>query len=372
MRASSSPARAPLIDLMKVVAVQLIVWHHLAFYGPMSDTLYPWAPGLWDWLYDRGRLAVQVFLVIGGYLAAQSLQRRLQSGAPWSPGAVLVQVWRRYLRLARPYWMALLLAMLAAALARQLMDHPATPDTPTWAQVAAHALMLHDLLGYDGLSAGVWYVAIDLQLYALVVVLAALVTWLAQTTGSRPTRWFATVCTVLVVLSMYGFNLDAQLDHWAVYFFGAYGLGVLAQGIGRRRRRWPALLAMTLVLVGALVVSWRDRLVVAGVTAVTLACWGGLLHLPTFTEAVRRRLLVPLADRSYALFLVHYPVCLSINALVAHHWPDDPAMNAFGLLTAWAVSMAGAEGLYRWFEAPRPSSVWTEGLGSLGRSTQRG
>ena len=31
-----------------------------------------------------------------------------------------------------------------------------------------------------------------------------------------------------VAASLWGFNRDAQWDVWAVYFFGAYGLGMMA------------------------------------------------------------------------------------------------------------------------------------------------
>ncbi|HSV53424.1 MAG TPA: acyltransferase, partial [Burkholderiaceae bacterium] len=55
--------RLPLIDALKAVACVMIVWHHLAFYGPMSDIAQPLAPRLISWLYDYGRMAVQVFLV---------------------------------------------------------------------------------------------------------------------------------------------------------------------------------------------------------------------------------------------------------------------------------------------------------------------
>jgi hypothetical protein len=65
--------RLPLIDLLKVIASQLVVLHHLAFYGPMSDHAVPLMPGLIHWLADPARMVVQVFLVVGGYLAALSL-----------------------------------------------------------------------------------------------------------------------------------------------------------------------------------------------------------------------------------------------------------------------------------------------------------
>lgn len=69
----TSTSRTPAIDMAKGLACMAIVWHHLAFYGPMSDIAQPLAPALIAWLYDYGRMAVQVFLVLGGYLAAASL-----------------------------------------------------------------------------------------------------------------------------------------------------------------------------------------------------------------------------------------------------------------------------------------------------------
>ena len=39
----------------------------------MSDIAQPLAPDLMAWLYDYARMAVQIFLVLGGYLAAASL-----------------------------------------------------------------------------------------------------------------------------------------------------------------------------------------------------------------------------------------------------------------------------------------------------------
>ncbi|MFM8696778.1 MAG: acyltransferase family protein, partial [Betaproteobacteria bacterium] len=60
------------VDLLKALACCLIVLHHLAFYGPMSDHADELFPVFFDGLAQHGRLAVQVFLVLGGYLAARS------------------------------------------------------------------------------------------------------------------------------------------------------------------------------------------------------------------------------------------------------------------------------------------------------------
>lgn len=346
MRASNAPetVRAPLIDLLKAGAAQLIVWHHLIYYGPMSDVVQPHAADLFGWLTHEARLVVQVFLVIGGYLAAQSLL------APAArPKPPLELVWRRYLRLALPYGWTLLAVLLSAALARELMQHEATPAPPDALQLLAHLLLLQDVLGFESLSAGFWYVAIDLQLYVLAVGLMRLARTLAARTGLPPAAGLGAGALVLVAQSLYDWNLVAGLDVWAPYFFGAYGAGMLAFLIGRLPRwRWQALGGLMLLFAGALWLEWRDRIVVAAGTAALLAVAADLK--PARPGVMARRVmavLTGLAERSYALFLIHYPVCLAVNALVTWLWDDALLPNALGLAGAWLASLAAAEMLHR-------------------------
>ena len=63
----------PWIDWGKAIASQLIVWHHLAHYGPLAPRVAAVWPDLMGWLDGRALYAVQAFLVMGGYLAARSL-----------------------------------------------------------------------------------------------------------------------------------------------------------------------------------------------------------------------------------------------------------------------------------------------------------
>jgi len=85
--------RSLTVDVLKVVAAQFIVWHHFSAYGPMADTMTLMWPQLMEWLYRYARLAVQVFLVVGGYLAAQSVMHK-------SIQHPLINIAKRYLRLA--------------------------------------------------------------------------------------------------------------------------------------------------------------------------------------------------------------------------------------------------------------------------------
>lgn len=348
----SSTAHLPLPDALKALASQLIVWHHLAFYGPMSDVVHPHAPALIEWLYDHGRLAVQVFLVVAGFLAARSLAPAM---APLAGPGPLQLIWRRYRRLAPPYLAALALAMLAAALARWLIDHPTIPAAPSLVQIGAHILMLQDVLDVEALSAGVWYVAIDLQLYALL----ALVLWLLRPVAIRhpaAAPWLTlVVCTGLAAASLFWFNRNPALDEWAPYFFGAFGLGVLAQWIAARpgRRCWARGLLLVLVA-GALLLEWRSRILVAGATALLLA-WGARRRLPSWLDSHPVGFLSRI---SYSLFLVHYPVCLAVGALVHRFWPEELLPNGIGMVVAWGLSLAAAIPFYRLLEARRPGTIW--------------
>ena len=156
-------ARQTHIDALKLIGSQLIVLHHFAAYGPLADAMSQVAPTLFAWLYDYARMAVQVFLVLGGYLAARNLapEGQIRIGSPWRT------LWRRYQRLVLPFTVALLLAMAAAMLARHWLTDDFIPAAPTWGQTLSHALLLQGLLDQESLSAGVWYVAIDFQLFAL-------------------------------------------------------------------------------------------------------------------------------------------------------------------------------------------------------------
>ncbi|MDO8774665.1 MAG: acyltransferase, partial [Burkholderiaceae bacterium] len=68
---STRQGRQTHVDALKLLASQLIVLHHFATYGPLADALSEVAPALTHWFYDYARMAVQVFLVLGGYLAVR-------------------------------------------------------------------------------------------------------------------------------------------------------------------------------------------------------------------------------------------------------------------------------------------------------------
>ena len=324
----------PLVDALKAVASQLIVLHHLSAYGPLAAAAREALPGAMGWLYEYARMAVQVFLVVAGFLAARGLAAdgRATFGNP------LPLIWRRYLRLALPYFAALALAIAGAALADVWLDDEAIPARPHLVQLVAHALLLHSLLDVDALSAGVWYIAIDFQLFAL----AALLLWAGR--GAGPTLVLAAG-----TVSLFWWNRDAGLDNWAIYFIGSYALGAAAWWAGDKARPswWIALIAA--VAVTALAVDFRTRIALALAVALLLAssrCSGLLERWPDW------RPFAFLGQVSYALFLTHFPIVLLANAVFVRFGWVTPAAAVFGILATWTASVGLATLFYRHVETP--------------------
>ena len=335
------------INGLKAGAAQLIVLHHLAFYGPMSDYVQPLWPALLDWLGGSARIAVQVFLVIGGFLAAKSLSPAGRAGM----AAPLQAVWRRYAKLAPPFLAATLLAAVLTPVAGIWMLHDSMSAAVTLGQLSAHALLLHGVLGYESLSAGAWYVAIDFQLYLLTVLLL----WLAgRLAGRRALPWLMPLAvTAGITLSLLYFNLDADWDDWAPYFFGSYGLGMLAWWASDPARKPGAMTAlmgmMALPVLLGLAIDYRSRIALALIVACALILFG---RARTPSHGRAWNIVNALGRISYAVFLVHFPISLLVNALFTAYVPLEPAWQALGMLTAWSASLAAGAAFHRWVELP--------------------
>ncbi|MDO9360552.1 MAG: acyltransferase family protein [Polaromonas sp.] len=331
----TSAQRLPGVDALKALACVLIVWQHLAFYGPMSDVVHGAMPALMNWLYTYGRMAVQVFLVVAGFLAACSLAPQ-GSAVFRQPDRLLL---RRYRRLALPLAVAVLVTVAVAALVRPWLHHASVPGAPTFWQLLANLFLLQDLVGEDALSAGLWYVAIDFQLFAMSVALLTLLR------GERH-RWLA---LALAAASLLVFNRHSWLDMTGLYFFGAYALGMMAWWAARDAQPGRWLLAIVVLGASALLIDFRGRLVVALAVALALV-WmqrGGWAARWLQAPWIRQ-----LGERSYSIFLIHFPVCLLVNALVIQLWPGQLAANALGMLSAFGLSLLAGAFLYRTVESP--------------------
>jgi peptidoglycan/LPS O-acetylase OafA/YrhL len=353
----SKPPSFFLIDLLKTVAALLIILHHLANYGQLAKDAHTYLPSLMQWLSAYGAYAVELFLVMAGYLATQSLTRF--ANTPFSVASYFKAITNRYLRLVGPYVVALLITISCACIARLWISDEYVGATETFTQFLAHLFLLQGILGVYSISAGVWYIAIDWQLYAVLTFL------LMSYANYRNLIW---TLSMLLLCSLLFFNRSADFDNYFIYFLGYYGLGVLAF-LARdfSDARVNRLAKAALVLLGFVIVlsSFQgdfSRSALSWLVAMALLFWGNK-SCSTQTmdvnssagQALFFKVIGYGGKLSYCAFLIHFPLILLANAI---YIASNMYMHADGLLAislmlgVLIATVFAAHYLYQWVELP--------------------
>ena len=354
-----------LIDALKVLAAQIIVLHHCVSYGQLALAASIQLPNLSSVLFDYGRYAVQVFLVVAGYLAAQSAEKAFaisHSHLKLSGSRLVAQLaMRRYLRLMGPFVVALLITIVCASLARQWSVDEYIGQPETIAQVLAHLFLLQGMLGYDSISAGVWYVAIDWQLFTALAVVYAVFQRQMVRIG---------VISILIVASLLYFNRHADYENSFIYFIGAYGLGSLAywaSGLNAIQKSINSVNAKRILLVIAIILLlsalhsvWLRNYLALGIAFLLLYAGNRTYSYPQSWLATAIQWA---SARAYCAFLIHFAFILLVNTVLIGLGVLSPvvAVAAIGLVSV--LSWIAANYLYRWVELPvgrwRPAALFS-------------
>ena len=333
----------------------LIILHHLSSYGQMAVDARSLLPGLMAWLFEYGRYAVQIFLVMAGYLATQSLTRF--ANARFSSQNLLRVIINRYLRLFAPYIAALIFTIFCAWTARFWVNDEFVGEQETLNQFIAHLFFLQGILGLDSISAGAWYVAIDWQLYSVLAVL------LISFSSYQALIW---LIGILATCSLLYFNRSAQYEAYFIYFIGSYGLGVLAYlAKNFADKKIQVLAKFALVIIGAIIAIstlhevWL-RNFMAWFVAITLLLWGNAAYPGegSVTHGLKASLLRAIAwasPRSYCAFLIHFAFILLANTLYISsgmHAHESGLIAICLMLGVVVCSTVAANYMYRWVEIP--------------------
>ena len=317
-----------LIGVLKWIAAQVIVAHHMAVYGPISLKGHVEMPGLFSSLSECGPWAVSVFLVISGFLTAKGIDQKTVDFQ-----YIRHAMTHRYLRLAPVYTGGLLLSAGVALLFQPWVSPDMRPQHLDASTLLGNFLFLQDILGLESLSAGLWYVAIDLQLFALFLGLA----FLSHLTSnvSKQLIWAA-----VGLLSLSYFNLHPEWNVWGIYFAGTYALGALVYQSPHLLKKNHAILF--LYLAGAIVCAWlepRPRLLVAILTATTLF---GVQYI-SIDAAVWTTTARKMGDYSYGLFLSHFSMLMLVGCIY-------PVLAGWGIpLQTWVLAIFVCGNALGWF-----------------------
>ena len=328
----------------------MIILHHLSSYGQIAEDARKVLPGLMTWLFEYGRYAVQIFLVMAGYLAAKSLSR--YASTKFSANGLLKLILNRYLRLFSPYAAALIFTIACAYIARLWVNDEFIGQSETLSQFLAHLFFIQDILGLDSISAGAWYVAIDWQLYSVLAIL------FVSFPNYRALIW---LISIFAVSSLLFFNRSSDYEAYFIYFIGSYGLGVLAylasgfQDSGVKRVAKVALILIGLIIAAASFQQVWLRNFLAWFVALALYLWGDVTYPAIKGKDFFLKMIAWGSQRSYCAFLIHFAFILLANTLyiaLGLHTHESGVIAIALMLGVVGCSIVAANYLYRWIEIP--------------------
>ncbi len=345
--AIQSAQRMLFIDALRAFASVMILLHHFALYPPLSANAGTVLGPLVHWFHDYARFT-QVFFVVGGYVMARNMSAR--SWCLPEAGRFLI---RRYCRLGIPYLAAIVLAIAACDFGRGWLPGDVVGTPATVPQFVAHVFFLQELLGYEHLSAGIWFVCINFQLgliYAAMLCLRDTVPrWLGPSAAASRMDVPMIAGWALSLISLFYFNRNPDWDSWAIYFFPYFFMGLVIHRALRNKRSEAGFWLYLLVIVLAIVFDWRWRPITSLVVGLLLF---GAVKSGLGNRWPKSLLIARMGRVSYSLFLVHFPILIIVATIWERLGWTSPATAFAGLLTAFTVSVAAAFAFHHFIELP--------------------
>jgi exopolysaccharide production protein ExoZ len=299
-----------------------------------------------------GAFGVDLFFVLSGFVLTLSLARRPQRGVRAAAGFMAA----RWGRIFPVYWAVLLPCLLIAAVAPAWItdaDYPPLLQTALLLPAAAPPL-LHPA----------WSLVHELYFYELLALLLV-----------APRRWLvpgllAWGGAMAMVQLVHGGRIADPVLHLLAnplnleFLLGA-AVGLSLDWLKPARPRLQMSLAAVAFLAGAAVLTriifsshegevWRLFLV--GLPAAAMVSAATALR-PAGRAAAW---LKALGDRSYAFYLVHFPICLSLATWLKAGGHQGPTTTIVYVTAACALSAVATETLHRLVE--RPTIVWSHRL----------
>jgi peptidoglycan/LPS O-acetylase OafA/YrhL len=260
-----------------------------------------------------------------------------------------------------PYGVAILITIACATLARQWSVAEYIGQTETVQQVLAHLFLMQGLLGYESISAGVWYVAIDWQLYTFLAIVYVAFSQRLLRIG---------ILAALILASLLYFNRHADYENTFIYFIGSYGLGVLVYwasglnvikaGVNQVSAKRILLVIAIILLFSALHSVWLRNYLALSIAFLLLYAGNRPYMHP---QSWLARAMQWASARAYCAFLIHFAFILLANtALIALGIHSAVvAVAAIGVVSV--LSWIAANYLYRWVELPvarwRPAALFS-------------
>lgn len=332
--------RFTLIDALRGLAALWVACFH--FYGGLSDQFarHTFASPF-HFVLAHGNAGVEIFFVISGFVIAYSIR-----GRRVTPGYFGQFVLRRSVRLEPPYWATIALAIASLWLSNHLRTDRVA-QLPSWTKIVAHIFYLQGFLHQGQIVDVFWTLCMEVQFYVFFLLLVGL----SQRVGDVRFSRLAVLAPLTVVSLTIQAGLMAEPRAWMFKFWYLFQLGVVAYWATAKQLKHSDFFAYLAVLTALL--AWHPS-----VTGAMGLATGLLLYLAgryDFLTTLDYAPLQFLGRRSYSLYLIHPVIGVPFAYFFARKFFGTPVSAPAAvvcMLTAIVVSVAGANLLYMFVEAP--------------------
>lgn len=348
--------RFTLLDSLRGIAALAVVFCHLSTFGLKEHVeKFQWLDKACSVL-DLGRLGVQIFFVISGFVIVHSLW-----SLPLTARSIGIFIARRQARLDPAYWVMISITLFVAILGlRGDEAKSALIQKVTVSDILLNLFYLQKITDRPNIVGVAWTLCMEVQFYLLLVVL--LIVGKKFSRDHNDARPPLETSRLIGVTSIFSVALACVTPGQAAFHatglpsWQFFGLGALVYWALRRDEPRVYLWALCFAQVGALLLKvggWvqgdAPGIVVGLVTAILLYVAGTKGTLGAWGD---NHLLLYFGTLSYSLYLTH-----SLIIKIVFHWASvilgvNPWLFAVGTVASIALCLGIAILFYSLVELP--------------------
>jgi len=345
--------RFQFLDALRGIACLAVTLFHLVNWGPVGDVLPGLLPEILTKLISYGWLGVPVFFVISGFVIAHST-RNFQGTLSYAINFVL----RRFIRLAPPFWLAILSVVLLNFVSNRFIPGRIAP-IPTFESVLFHLFFLNKTVkGLDEILIVAWTLALEMQFYFLYIVILCGTSYIVRHIVSYKSQE-AIVCSFAIIGAIFAFSsllVRSEVSiNLPLYFapldWYAFFLGTLLYWMFEYRATSMKLILLAVILLAATfyLISWNLYIGFAVITALIVWVVGCYGHLDDWLS---NPVLQCLGKISYSLYLFHTVVGPRVINILYRFVGNSPGAIVVIFIVAFLTSILAAHIIYYLVEKP--------------------
>jgi peptidoglycan/LPS O-acetylase OafA/YrhL len=346
--------RFKLIDGLRGLAALAVTGFHFYAAGPLVQPLSAIFPAPLQVLLTEGKLGVETFFVVSGFVIAYSLRK-----TPMNRANLLQFVGRFFTRLCPPYWVTIVLTLLLGYVSNLFLTDRLAP-IPSFAALSAHLFFLQGLLNFDQIVPVFWTLSLEVQFYLFFALQMAIVHWLCRqklVQASATPLLFAP----FTLISMALFFTSPYTQTFFLPYWHMFALGALLCWIVESKAKSSWFWLYSAINIAYLITSrdWRTLVMLGTSGLIYLAASRGKLY-----HWLNLGWIQYVGKISYSLYLLHLVIGMRVVNLGYRFVGTSPLLALLVFLLALGCSILFAHLMYVAVE--RPSVAFSHRFRSVG------